>query len=63
MATELVKCMNLTRYFGPVKALDGVDLTLESGKIVGLLGPNGSGTAYSFSPSFSTASLCSSRLV
>ena len=43
MATELVKCMNLTRYFGPVKALDGVDLTLESGKIVGLLGPNGSG--------------------
>ena len=43
MATELVKCMGLTRDFGPVKALSGVDLTLESGKIVGLLGPNGSG--------------------
>ena len=43
MATELVKCIGLTRDFGMVKALDGVDLTLESGKIVGLLGPNGSG--------------------
>ena len=43
MATELVKCMSVSRDFGPVKALDGVDLTLESGKIVGLLGPNGSG--------------------
>ena len=43
MATELVKCMGLSRNFGDVKALDNVDLTLESGKIVGLLGPNGSG--------------------
>ncbi len=43
MATELVKCAGLSRYFGDVKALDNVDLTLESGKIVGLLGPNGSG--------------------
>ena len=43
MATELVKCMSVSRDFGPVKALDGVDLTLESWKIVGLLGPNGSG--------------------
>ena len=43
MGTELVKCTGLSRNFGDVKALDSVDLTLESGKIIGLLGPNGSG--------------------
>ena len=43
MATELVRCEGLSRYFGDVKALDNVDLILEPGKIIGLLGPNGSG--------------------
>ena len=41
--SELVTCSGLTRWFGQTKALDNVDLTLTSGKIVGLLGPNGSG--------------------
>ena len=41
--SELVTCSGLTRWFGQTKALDDVDLTLTSGKIVGLLGPNGSG--------------------
>ena len=41
--SELVSCRGLTRYFGQTKALDNVDLTLTTGKIVGLLGPNGSG--------------------
>ena len=40
---ELVRCTNLSRRFGEVRALDGVDLSLPSGRIVGLLGPNGSG--------------------
>ncbi len=40
---ELVRCSNLSRSFGEVRALDGVDLSLPSGRIVGLLGPNGSG--------------------
>ena len=40
---ELVRCTNLSRRFDNVRALDGVDLSLPSGRIVGLLGPNGSG--------------------
>ena len=40
---ELVRCTNLCRSFDKVRALDGVNLSLASGKIVGLLGPNGSG--------------------
>ncbi|WP_256376555.1 ATP-binding cassette domain-containing protein [Diaphorobacter sp. HDW4B] len=30
-------------HYGGVKALDGVDLTLEKGQIHGLIGPNGAG--------------------
>lgn len=41
--SELLVCKNLTKKYGSVLALDGVNITLESGKIVGLLGPNGSG--------------------
>lgn len=43
MNEPLVKISGLTKYYGPKKALNGVDLTIESGKIIGLLGPNGSG--------------------
>ncbi len=41
--SELLICKNLTKTYGSVTALDNVNITLESGKIVGLLGPNGSG--------------------
>ncbi|MCR4856041.1 MAG: ABC transporter ATP-binding protein [Erysipelotrichaceae bacterium] len=40
---ETLKCADLCKDYGPVRALDHVDLTLEEGRIVGLLGPNGSG--------------------
>ncbi len=40
---ELLVCKNLTKKYGSVTALNSVNITLESGKIVGLLGPNGSG--------------------
>ena len=41
--STLLQCMNLTKNYGSVTALDHVDLTIESGKLIGLLGPNGSG--------------------
>ncbi len=41
--SEILRCENLSKAYGNLWALSNVDLTLESGKIVGLLGPNGSG--------------------
>ncbi|MEM1989685.1 MAG: ATP-binding cassette domain-containing protein, partial [Candidatus Bathyarchaeia archaeon] len=39
-----VKTVGLTKiYGGRIKALDGVDLNVESGKVFALLGPNGAG--------------------
>ncbi|MDQ7903817.1 branched-chain amino acid ABC transporter ATP-binding protein/permease [Phytohabitans sp. ZYX-F-186] len=39
----LVECRNVARYFGGVRALEDVSLTVREGEIVGLVGPNGSG--------------------
>lgn len=41
--SELLRCENLIKTYGGLIALNGINLTIESGKIVGLLGPNGSG--------------------
>jgi len=38
-----LECRSLTKKYGSIVALDSIDLTLDSGRIVGLLGPNGSG--------------------
>ena len=39
----MFECKGLTKRYGNKVALNHVDLSLESGRIVGLLGPNGSG--------------------
>lgn len=41
--TTILECNDLTKTFGTKKALSNIDLKLEKGKIIGLLGPNGSG--------------------
>lgn len=39
----LLEITGLSKKYGPVLALDKVDLSVEPGKIIGILGPNGSG--------------------
>ncbi|MFE0702902.1 ATP-binding cassette domain-containing protein [Streptomyces sp. NPDC058872] len=39
----VVACTGVTRSFGPVRAVDGIDLTLRRGETVALLGRNGAG--------------------
>jgi len=42
-AAPLLVCRDLTRHFGGLVALEGLDLELRKGEILGLIGPNGSG--------------------
>jgi ABC-2 type transport system ATP-binding protein len=39
----ILECKGLTKHYGSKAALRNVDLSLEPGRIIGLLGPNGSG--------------------
>ena len=43
MAEAAIAAHGLVKRFGPVIALDGVDLAVEAGSVLGLLGPNGAG--------------------
>jgi len=65
---ELLRCENLTKWYGRTAALDKVSFSLESGKIVGLLGPNGSGKTTLIkiingllTPSSGTVTVCGNR--
>ena len=42
-AVPAVETRGLVKTFGPIRAVDGIDLALPPGRIYGLLGPNGSG--------------------
>jgi len=40
---ELIKLAGISKHYGKTRAIDGVDLTIDEGEIVGLIGPNGAG--------------------
>lgn len=39
----MIEVTDLKKYYGSLKAVDGVNLTVEKGEVFGLLGPNGAG--------------------
>ena len=41
--TTAVRFASVTRHFGPVRAVDGVDLNVRAGEFFAMLGPSGSG--------------------
>ena len=43
MSQYVLQAQDVAIHYGGVKALDGVDMTLEKGQIRGLIGPNGAG--------------------
>ena len=44
----MITVKNLSKHFGGIKAVDGVDLHIDRGSITGLVGPNGAGKTTMF---------------
>lgn len=44
----LIRTVGLTRDFGKKRVVDGVDIRVQGGEVVGLLGPNGAGKTTTF---------------
>ena len=45
---EMLVLTGLTKHFGSVRVIDGLDLTVQGGELVGILGPNGAGKSTLF---------------
>ena len=40
---QVIKTESLTKYYGEVRGIDGVSLTVDEGAFFGFIGPNGAG--------------------
>jgi len=48
MSEPILRVRGLTKQFGSLRALDGVDLDVTAGALTGLIGPNGAGKSTAF---------------
>jgi branched-chain amino acid transport system ATP-binding protein len=48
LEATLLELIGLTRHFGGLKVIDGLDLTVAEGEILGVIGPNGAGKSTLF---------------
>jgi len=42
-APNIIECQQVSRHYGALRAVDGVDLKIAAGETVGIGGPNGAG--------------------
>ena len=47
-ATSILECRNVSRNYGALAAVDGIDLKIGAGEAVGIGGPNGAGKTTTF---------------
>jgi ABC-2 type transport system ATP-binding protein len=66
----MIEAESLTKYFGPIKAVDGVSFNVGKGEVLGFLGPNGAGKSTTMktlcgflTPTAGTASICGFDIV
>jgi ABC-2 type transport system ATP-binding protein len=43
MSESAIVCRDLTKFYGPTRGIEGLDLVVERGEVFGFLGPNGAG--------------------